>query len=135
MADNKKDETLITFGEEGQTLRKDDPRTKEYVDRKKKEIEERSIFEGINLDNKREESESYDEYKDRMKLNKAFMKIYKQNGRDRCWEMFPGGFKAAADTMIESMNQKKKGQNWVATTPDGQQIPVTIKNDDDGSSS
>ena len=74
MADNKKDETLITFGEEGQTLRKDDPRTKEYVDRKKKEIEERSIFEGINLDNKREESESYDEYKDRMKLNKGYVK-------------------------------------------------------------
>ena len=40
--------TLITFGDEGQTLRKDDPRTKEYVDRKRKEVENRSMFEGIN---------------------------------------------------------------------------------------
>ena len=70
--DYQDNETLITFGDEGQTLRKDDPRTKEYVDRKKEEFENVSIFEGVNLNNKREDSETYEDYKSRLKLNKTF---------------------------------------------------------------
>ena len=54
MSENKKDyqesvDTLITFGEEGLTARKDDPRTQEFVKNKEKELAEKSLFEGINL--------------------------------------------------------------------------------------
>ena len=54
-------DTLITFGEEGHTMRKDDPRTKEAVKKsqellgeKRKELilsGEASVFTGINLNN------------------------------------------------------------------------------------
>ena len=80
--DYQDNESLITFGDEGQTLRKDDPRTKEFINRKKKVVENRSIFEGINLSDKREESEDYEDYRNRLKINKQLNKIYKQLGRD-----------------------------------------------------
>jgi hypothetical protein len=127
--DYQDNETLITFGDEGQTLRKDDPRTKEYVERKKKEIENRSMFEGINLSDKREENESYEDYKDRLKINKQLYKIYKQLGRDKCWEMYPNGFKSAIDFAKEQ--SKNPPMTATMTTEDGKQIPVTIKNEED----
>jgi len=129
--DYQDNETLITFGEEGQTLRKDDPRTKEYVERKKKEIENRSMFEGINLSDKREETESYEDYKDRLKINKQLYKIYKQLGRDKCWELYPNGFKSVIDTIKEQ--SKNPPMTATMTTEDGKQIPVTIKNKEDAS--
>jgi hypothetical protein len=123
--------TLITFGDEGQTLRKDDPRTKEYVDRKKKEIQTRSIFEDINLSNKREDDENYEDYKDRLKINKQLYKIYRKLGRDKCWEQYPNGFKS----VIDAIKEQSKNQPMTATmtTEDGKEIPVTIKNTEDAS--
>lgn len=127
-------DTLITFGEKGLTARKDDPRTKEFVEKKKKEIEERSIFEGINLRGAREENETFDEYKDRQKMNKVLLKMYKDFGKEKCWEMYPNGFKSAMDQAKESVEKANQPQ-FTATTSDGKQIPVTIKNDNDGSNS
>ena len=127
-------DTLITFGEEGLTARKDDPRTKEFVEKKKKEIEERSIFEGINLRGAREENETFDEYKDRQKMNKVLLKMYKDFGKEKCWEMYPNGFKSAMDQAKEAVEKANQPQ-FTATTSDGKQIPVTIKNDNDGSNS
>ena len=127
--DYQDNETLITFGDEGQTLRKDDPRTKEYIDRKKKEIENRSIFEGINLSNKREESENYEDYRDRLKINKQLNKIYKKLGRDQCWEQYPNGFKSVIDAIQEQ--SKNPPMTATMTTEDGKEIPVTIKNTED----
>jgi len=121
--------TLITFGDEGQTLRKDDPRTKEYVDRKKKEMENRSIFEGINLSDKREDDENYNDYRDRLKINKQLYKIYKQLGRDKCWEQYPNGFKSVIDAIQEHSNTPPL--TTTMTTEDGKTIPVTIKNTED----
>ena len=129
--DYQDNETLITFGDEGQTLRKDDPRTKEYVERKKKEIENRSMFEGINLSDKREETESYEDYRDRLKINKQLYKIYKQLGRDKCWELYPNGFKSVIDVIKEQ--SKNPPMTATMTTEDGKQIPVTIKNKEDAS--
>ena len=124
--------TLITFGDEGQTLRKDDPRTKEYVNRKREELENVSIFEGVNLNNKREDSETYEDYKSRLKLNKTFMKIYKKFGREKSWELYPAGFKAAAESALEDYKKSQQPQ-FTATmkTEDGKEIPVTIKDPED----
>ncbi len=130
-SDYQDNETLITFGDEGQTLRKDDPRTKEYVERKKKEIENRSMFEGINLSDKREETESYEDYRDRLKINKQLYKIYKQLGRDKCWELYPNGFKSVIDAIKEQ--SKNPPMTATMTTEDGKEIPVTIKNKEDAS--
>jgi|TARA_R110000782_G_scaffold157731_1_gene249977 hypothetical protein len=127
--DYQDNETLITFGDEGQTLRKDDPRTKEYIDRKKKEIENRSIFEGINLSNKREESENYEDYRNRLKINKQLNKIYQKLGRDKCWEQYPNGFKSVIDAIQEQ--SQNPPLTATMTTEDGKSIPVTIKNTED----
>lgn len=139
MSENKKDyqesvDTLITFGEEGLTARKDDPRTQKFVKNKEKELEERSLFEGINLNGKREEDESYEDYKHRQKINKTLLKMYKAYGNEKCWEMYPNGFKSALDQAEEEFKKSQQPQ-FTATTPDGKQIPVTIKNDNDGSDS
>ena len=59
-------DTLVTFGEEGHTMRKDDPRTKEAIKKNNKILEDKrkemiandevSVFEGINLYSKRGEA-------------------------------------------------------------------------------
>ena len=133
-------ESLITFGDEGQTLRADDPRTKEYVDRltkenlekvekaaKVKENENRSLFDGLNLSGKRGDDETYEEYVDRRKTNKMFMKVYKQEGRDQCWEMFPEGFKSVLGSM-EMMKKKSKQPKYTAemVNEDGTKTPITL---------
>ena len=126
---NENVDTLVTFGDEGLTLRKDDPNTKEFVNRKKQEIqdtENRSIFEGINLSNKRGDKESYIEYKDRIKLNNTLLKVYKHNGREKSWEMFPDGFASAVDVAKEAAPKPK-----MTATIDGKEIPVIINNDKD----
>jgi len=121
--------TLITFGDEGQTLRKDDPRTKEYIDRKRKEVENRSMFEGINLSDKRADDENYEDYRNRLKINKQLYKIYKNLGRDKCWEQYPNGFKSVIDAIQEQ--SKNPPLTATMTTEDGKEVPVTIKNEKD----
>lgn len=143
-------DTLVTFGDEGYTMRKDDPLTKEAISKSKalkestinKALKEGqiSLFEGLNISDKREEGESFDDFKDRRKTNKNLMKIYKTLGRERCMEEYPQGFKyAIAQTMqhqIDEIGKEKNTQSQMKATiqnEDGttQEIPVVIKNDED----
>ena len=111
-------DTLITFGDEGLTMRKDDPRTQEYKkevegkkEKKRKELiknKKASLWEDMNLSNARAEGEVYENYKERMKVNKMFMKVYKQLGDERCRELYPQGFKYAIVQAME-VEAKEKG--------------------------
>lgn len=119
-------DTLITFGEEALTFRKDDPRTKEYKEKVEKEQKENreklieddevSLFHGINLSNEREVDESREDYKYRLKTNKDLDKIYKNLGREEAKKQFPEGFKQA---IIYALEQQKKDK----------ESPVEINND------
>ena len=141
-------DTLITFGEEGHTMRKDDPRTKEAVKKsqellgeKRKELilsGEASVFTGINLNNKREEDESYEEYKDRRKTNNNLRKIYQNLGREKCIEMYPQGFAYAINQALVEEHKKLEDEGGlkdkdgnplkiVATDQDGEVLDMDIK--------
>ena len=119
-------DTLITFGKEALTFRKDDPRTKEYKEKVEKEQKENreklieddevSLFHGINLSNEREVDESREDYKYRLKTNKDLDKIYKNLGREEAKKQFPEGFKQA---IIYALEQQKKDK----------ESPVEINND------
>ena len=148
-------DTLVTFGEEGHTMRKDDPRTKEAVKKsqellgeKRKELilsGEASVFTGINLNNKREEDESYEEYKDRRKTNNNLRKIYQKLGREKCIEMYPQGFAYAINQALVEEHKKLEDEGglkdkdgnplkMVATDQDGKVLDMDIKiNNDDES--
>ena len=109
-------DTLVTFGEEGHTMRKDDPRTKEAIKKNNKILEDKrkemiandevSVFEGINLYSKREEDEEYNEYKQRMKLIKNLQKIYAKLGREECKRQYPQGFVYALNQALIEENRK-----------------------------
>jgi len=124
-------ESLVTFGEEGQTFKKDDPRTKEYVS-KKNNTPYRSIFDGLDMSNKRNEGEDYEDYKIRRKINNNFLKMYKQLGKIKVNELYPMGFKYALDQFTESQknNTPSKEMSAKIVNDDGTEsiIPVTIKN-------
>ena len=141
-------DTLITFGEEGHTMRKDDPRTKEAVKKsqellgeKRKELilsGEASVFTGINLNNKREEDESYEEYKDRRKTNNNLRKIYQNLGREKCIEMYPQGFAYAINQALVEEHKKLEDEGglkdkdgnplkMVATDQDSKVLDMDIK--------
>ena len=116
MAKKENNDTLVTFGEEALTMRKDDPRTQEYKEKMLKQMEEnRKIYEevrkdpfkGVNLSNARSEDETYDEYKERLKLNKILQKQYRQFGRDKFIEMYPAGVKYAIDMAKEEIAKRK----------------------------
>ena len=113
-------DTLITFGEEALTMRKDDPRTKEFKEdleekfkkNRKKLIanDEVSLFEGINLSNKRAEDESYEQYKDRLRSNKMLERIYQTLGRKEAKIQYPETFKQALiyALKLQEINNNKK---------------------------
>tara|TARA_R110001592_G_scaffold7161_7_gene40359 strand:- start:1807 stop:2268 length:462 start_codon:yes stop_codon:yes gene_type:complete len=115
-------DTLVTFGEEGLTMRKDDPKTKEFKEsvekhkeKKRKELiknKKASLWEDMNLSNARAEGEEFPAYKERMKINKIFMKIYKQMGDEKCRELYPQGFKYAIIQAMEA-EAKEKGYTTV----------------------
>mgnify|MGYP000881546759 CR=1 FL=1 len=115
-------DTLVTFGDEGYTMRKDDPRTKEGIEKSKKLYEntlnkalksgEISLFEGLNLSGKRDKEESFEDYKGRRKTNENLMKVYKALGREKCIEMYPQGFKyALAQAVGEKVEQNKVNED------------------------
>ena len=144
-------DTLVTFGEEGHTMRKDDPRTKEAVEKSQGLLEERrkelilsgeaSVFAGINLNNKREEDETSEEYKDRRTTNNNLRKIYQKLGREKCIEMYPQGFAYAIQQALIEENRKQEGikdkdgnpLKMVATDSDGKvlDMDIQINNDDE----
>jgi len=137
MSENKND-TLITFGEEALTMRKDDPRTKEYKDKMLKQMEENrkmyadakeDPFKGVNLSNARSEDETFEEYKQRQKLNKVLQKQYRQFGREEFIKMYPAGVKYAIDQAKDEIKNNNKQQLVAkATLEDGSEIPVEFKN-------
>ena len=144
------DDTLVTFGEEAYTMRKDDPRTKKAIERSKELQDDKikewiqsgevSMFEGLNMNNARGEDEDFQDYKARQKINKNLEKIYKKLGSEECKKQFPMGFKYAIIQSIENTNKKdeaklgalKKGQELTAIVKDKDgnvlDIPVEINN-------
>ena len=128
-------DTLVTFGEEALTFRKDDPRTQEHIDKKKmenlkkmKKDGEDNLWAGICLSNTRLDGEDYEAYKERLKTNKNLEKIYKQLGRDECYKQFPYGFAYALYSAINNHAINEKQPSLTATV-DGREIPVIINND------
>ena len=68
-------------------------------------VQEKSLFEGINLSNKREENETYEDYRARLKENASILKLYKQMGRNQMKVLFPNGLKEALNT-VKSQGEK-----------------------------
>mgnify|MGYP003625225789 FL=1 len=112
---DRMDDTLITYGEEALTMRKDDPRTQEFIKSKKEETletlkiqGENDLWAGISLSNTRQKDETYKIYKDRLKTNKGLEKIYKQLGRDECKKQYPYGFAYAIYIAMNEMKEKNE---------------------------
>ena len=146
-------DTLVTFGDEALTFRKDDPRTQEAFDKKKMEnlekmkIEgENDLWAGISLSNTRQDGETFEAYQDRRKTVKMLQKIYKALGRDECKKQYPNGFAYAlyialgnkkenySTFMKNEMSQQKGEEQFTATitNEDGtttENVPVIINND------
>ncbi len=134
-------DTLVTFGEEAYTMRKDDPRTKEAIKKSKELKEEKlakwiksgelSMFEGLNMSNVREEDESFEDYKARLKMNKGLDKIYRQLGPEECKKQFPMGFKYA---IIQDIKNTNKNNDEKIQTPinlkKGQELTAIVKDED-----
>ena len=73
-------------------------------------VDNYSAFNELNLSNARSENESYEDYKKRLKQNKAILKLYKTVGRDNFKEMFPNG-------IIEAIkNSEKEAEKTNAET-------------------
>ena len=117
MAKKENNDTLVTFGSEALTMRKDDPRTQEYKEKMLKQMEENrekyeeaqeNPFIGVNLSNKRDEGETFDEYKSRQKLNALLQKQYRQQGKEKFSQMYPWGVQYAIDRAKETMLQNAK---------------------------
>ena len=112
------DDTLVTFGEEAYTMRKDDPRTEEAIKKSQKLKEEKmkelikngaSIFEGLNMSDERGEDETYEQYKDRRTTNNNLKKIYKKLGPEECRRQFPMGFNYALQQAVIANHEKAIG--------------------------
>ena len=68
----------------------------------KKEQDNYSAFNEINLSNARSENESYEDYKKRLKQNREILKLYSTVGRDGFKEMFPNGVQEALKNAEEA---------------------------------
>ena len=111
-------DTLITFGEEAITFRKDDKRSVQALKRIKQEHKERrieaiksgemSLFEGINLKNERAEDEPHQQYKDRLYTNKSLQKLYNILGREEAIRRYPEGF---AQALLQEMEKIEDNKN------------------------
>ena len=109
-------DTLITFGEEALTFRKDDKRSVETLakmkeDQKNQRIKdikegEVSLFYGLNMSNETAEDETYQQYKDRLKTNKGLQKIYNTLGREETIKRYPEGFAQALLQAMEESDNK-----------------------------
>ena len=73
---------------------------------KKEVIQEESLFKNINLSNKRDENESYDNYKLRLKRNKRILKLYLTYGREVFKQEFPDGVTNTSVEQLISTNEE-----------------------------
>ena len=130
-------DTLITYGEEALTMRKDDPRTQEYKNKVVEEMVEKikkdgetDLWAGLSLSNARIEGESYEDYRDRLVTIKNLEKIYKRLGRDECKRQYPNGFAYALHkAMEEGIGKVKEKDPQFTATIDGREVPVIINNE------
>ena len=66
-----------------------------------------NAFAEINLSNARSENESYEDYRIRLKQNKAILKLYNTVGRDNFKELFPNGVEEALKASTEKLGEAK----------------------------
>ena len=74
----------------------------------KKETDNYSAFDGLNLNNARSEDETYEQYKSRLRQNNKIMKMYKIVGRDAFKEMFPNGVHEALENSAEEIHNENE---------------------------
>ena len=72
-----------------------------------KEQDNYNAFAEINLSNARSENESYEDYRIRLKQNKAILKLYNTVGRDNFKELFPNGVEEALKASTEKLGEAK----------------------------
>ena len=70
-----------------------------------------SAFKGLDLSNARNENETREEYKQRLKQNRQILKLYNTVGREQFQQMFPEGityemFEQPTKEEIEKSNEK-----------------------------
>ena len=74
-------------------------------------VDNYKAFEGLNFNATRDENESFEDYKTRLKQNYQTIKLYKQVGRDVFKAMFPNGiaeaFKKDKETSQEKLGEAK----------------------------
>ena len=74
-----------------------------------KETEEYRPLKGLDLNNARNENESYEDYRKRLKQNSEILKLYSVVGLDAFKEMFPAGVgEALKDLQVEAYNENAK---------------------------
>ena len=69
--------------------------------------EEYRPFRDMNLSNARNESESYEDYRKRLKQNSEILKLYSVVGLDAFKEMFPNGVQEALKASTEKLGEAK----------------------------
>ena len=71
--------------------------------------EEYRPLKDLDLNNARNENESYEDYRKRLKQNEQILKLYNTIGLDRFKEMFPGGVgEALKNSAEEAYNENEK---------------------------
>ena len=112
-------DTLVTFGKEAYTMRKDDPRTEEAIKKSQRLKEEKmkelikdgaSLFEGLNMSDERGEDEEFIEYKARRTTNNNLRKIYKKLGPEECRRQYPMGFNYALQQAVIAHQEEEKSK-------------------------
>ena len=74
-----------------------------------KETEEYRPLRDLDLNNARNENESYEDYRKRLKQNSEILKLYNTVGLDAFKEMFPAGIgEALKNSAEEAYNENEK---------------------------
>ena len=66
-----------------------------------------SAFKKLDLNNARNENETREEYKQRLKQNRQSLKLYNTVGREQFQQMFPNGVKEALEASTEKLGEAK----------------------------
>ena len=69
--------------------------------------ENSNAFEGLGLSDARNENETREEYKQRLKQNRQILKLYNTVGREQFQQMFPNGVKEALEASTEKLGEAK----------------------------
>ena len=73
-----------------------------------KEKDNYKAFAGLNLSNARDEDETYEQYRSRLRTNKKIMKMYNRIGLDEFKEIFPNGVHEALENSAEEIHNELK---------------------------